>query len=159
MLTTSEPKQPDPLRGDKLRVHDKDTDTSVDLISVGRTIIEVNVQKGDPDDDDGDVTRTRHVFLIAEPETPPDFYAERAAVVSALVEAAKAKGWDCYWWIDIEAPSYPVVCIELPTGSVTWHIAAYDFERRFDLPERLPAYDGHDTAEKYRRLAACDWHS
>ena len=87
-------------------------------------------------------------------------YAERAACVAALVSAAESNGWTCYSWIDPkEGTSWPVVCIELPTGQVTWHIHLTEFDKLgLDrLPRSDSHWDGHTTGEKYDRLAKCDW--
>jgi hypothetical protein len=91
-----------------------------------------------------------------------ELYSERSACVAALVKAATAKQWVCWWCIDPETgPRWPVVGIELPTGQVTWHVSQADFDK-LGLAERLAkvdhaTWDGHSTEEKYRRLAACEW--
>lgn len=61
---------------------------------------------------------------------------------------------------DPDAPNWPVLFVKLPTGQVSWHINPEDRDlfshvRRTmaNMPD-APAWDGHDTAEKYRRLAA-----
>jgi hypothetical protein len=86
-------------------------------------------------------------------------YRERDQVVALLARVALALGWraglrrhepdpDPTWDEDWKN----VVAIDLPTGQVTWHF--HDSER--PLFHSLPAYpapwDGHDTAEKYRRV-------
>lgn len=90
-----------------------------------------------------------------------DLYRERAACVGALIKAAESKGWVCCWWIDPEEGlDWPIVCIELPTGQVTWHLAKMDFDQLgLERLEKVDArrWDGHPTSEKYRRLRECDW--
>lgn len=80
-------------------------------------------------------------------------YLERNQVVSALskcfpsgVARTAIDGWSEDW--------HGCVYIDLPTGQVSWHFhnsQAYLFEH---LPQYQGAWDGHDTPEKYRRLAA-----
>ncbi len=87
-------------------------------------------------------------------------YWERSAVVAALVSAAEAKGWETCQWVDAdEGSTWPVICIELPTGQVTWHVALDDAESlgltRLKVVD--PRWDGHSTKEKYQRLGKCDW--
>lgn len=80
-------------------------------------------------------------------------YAERNQVVAALAKLFPSgtartaiDGWDPAW--------HGCVYIDLPTGQVSWHY----HEREAHWFEALPPYtkpwDGHDTPEKYRRLAA-----
>lgn len=80
-------------------------------------------------------------------------YLERNRVVAALaccfpagVARTAIEGWDPEW--------ENCVYVDLPTGQVSWHF----HDDHAHLFARLPAYpgawDGHDTPEKYRRLAA-----
>jgi hypothetical protein len=84
-------------------------------------------------------------------------YVERNRVVAALAALAMRlgyhaglaqtviEGWEPEW--------HNAVYIDLPTGQVSWHYHDND-QPIFDF---LGAYrgewDGHDTPEKYRRLA------
>lgn len=80
-------------------------------------------------------------------------YEERNKVVAALAKVfpsgiAKTDipGWLEEW--------HGCVYIDLPTGQASWHYhdsQAYLFE---SLPPYEGEWDGHDTTEKYRRLAA-----
>ena len=80
-------------------------------------------------------------------------YEERNKVVAALAKCfpsgtAKTaiEGWDPEW--------HGCVYIDLPSGQVSWHFherQAYLFD---DLGPYQGQWDGHDTPEKYRRLAA-----
>ena len=82
-------------------------------------------------------------------------YLERNQVVAALarvfpsgIARTAIEGWSEDW--------HGCVYIDLPTGQVSWHYhdsQAYLFE---GLPPYAGAWDGHDTPEKYRRLAALD---
>ena len=78
---------------------------------------------------------------------------ERNQVVAALarlypsgLKRTAIEGWWDGW--------HGCVHIDLPTGQVSWH---YHDSQAF-LFDGLPSYagewDGHDTEEKYRRLAA-----
>lgn len=80
-------------------------------------------------------------------------YTERNQIVAALSKLFHAglartniPGWEPEW--------HGCVYIDLPTGQVSWHY----HERDADLFSHLGPYqgkwDGHDTPEKYRRLAA-----
>lgn len=79
-------------------------------------------------------------------------YLERNRVVAALAQCFPAgvaktaiEGWDEEW--------HGCVYIDLPTGQVSWHYHdshAYLFE---GLPSYMQPWDGHDTEEKYRRVA------
>lgn len=90
-------------------------------------------------------------------------YSERANVVAALIAAAESKGWECCWWVDpAQGLGWPVVCLNLPTGQATFHLAQADFER-LGL-ERLKKvegqqWDGHSTEDKYQRIADVDWNA
>jgi hypothetical protein len=89
-------------------------------------------------------------------------YAERNQCVALIAKMALVLGWRAgvrdhegkpgETW---EPDWRNLVCIDLPTGQVTWHF--HDSERL--LLTGMPAYpapwDGHDTAEKYRRVN--DW--
>ena len=96
---------------------------------------------------------------LAEMEARKDAaYEERNRVVAALARAAlnlgyramrtrtAIEGWSDDW--------HGCVCIDLPTGQVSWHY--HDSHAHlFDwLPPGDMEWDGHDTPEKYRRVAA-----
>lgn len=91
---------------------------------------------------------------LAEMEARKDAaYLERNQVVAALAKrfpsgTAKTaiEGWSEDW--------HGCVYIDLPTGQVSWHFhdsQAYLFD---GLPQYVGKWDGHDTTEKYRRVAA-----
>lgn len=81
-------------------------------------------------------------------------YAERNLLVAALsklfpahLERTTIEGWDPEW--------EQCVYIELPTGQVSWHLKVGEEANFAHLQWREgPSWDGHDTPEKYRRLAA-----
>lgn len=80
-------------------------------------------------------------------------YAERNKVVAALAKLFPSgtartaiEGWDPEW--------HGCVYIDLPTGQVSWHYQDAEAHLFASLPAYTKPWDGHDTAEKYRRLAA-----
>lgn len=80
-------------------------------------------------------------------------YAERNRVVAALaklfpsgVARTNIEGWSDDW--------HGCVYIDLPTGQVSWHFHDSQADLFADLPPYPGKWDGHDTDEKYRRLAA-----
>jgi hypothetical protein len=80
-------------------------------------------------------------------------YNERNQVVAALaklfpsgIARTSIEGWDAEW--------HGCVYIDLPTGQVSWHYHDSHSHLFDDLPPYAGAWDGHDTPEKYRRLAA-----
>jgi hypothetical protein len=82
-------------------------------------------------------------------------YRERDQLVAALSKLfeshlaahlpADEPGWD--GWRN-------VVCIHLPTGDVTWHIADAELPLFGHLAMRENHWDGYSDEEKYRRLNA-----
>jgi hypothetical protein len=91
--------------------------------------------------------------LAAMTERKDGAYLERNRVVAALAKCFPSgiartaiEGWSEDW--------HGCVYIDLPTGQVSWHYhdsQAYLFEC---LPPYAKPWDGHDTEEKYRRVAA-----
>lgn len=80
-------------------------------------------------------------------------YYERNQVVAALAKCFPSgtartaiEGWSDDW--------HGCVYIDLPTGQVSWHFHDSQAHLFADLPPYAGAWDGHDTPEKYRRLAA-----
>lgn len=96
---------------------------------------------------------TQDTQALAEMEARKDAaYLERNQVVAALakvfpsgVARTAIEGWSEDW--------FGCVYIDLPTGQASWHFhdsQAYLFA---DLPPYPGQWDGHDTPQKYRRLA------
>lgn len=81
-------------------------------------------------------------------------YAERNAIVIAFAKVSIARGDHVGWVADEREPDWPVLIIGTPEGQVSWHF------KKGELPDWVPPYpgewDGHDDAEKYRRLAALE---
>lgn len=82
-------------------------------------------------------------------------YLERNQVVAALAKCfpsgiAKTviEGWSEDW--------HGCVYIDLPTGQVSWHYRDSQAYLFAGLPRYTGLWDGHDTPEKYRRLAALE---
>lgn len=81
-----------------------------------------------------------------------DAYRERNQVVAALaklfpsgIAKTAIDGWDAEW--------HGCVYIDLPTGQVSWHYHDSQGDLFAGLPPYSKPWDGHDTAEKYRRLS------
>lgn len=80
-------------------------------------------------------------------------YTERNKLVAALskmfpagVSKTDIPGWSPEW--------HGCVYIDLPTGQVSWHFHDDDAGLFAHLEPYPGEWDGHDTPEKYRRLAA-----
>lgn len=92
-----------------------------------------------------------------------DVYAERNKVVAALAALAVRMGWPA----GTARPPIPgwdeawlnCVYIDLPTGQVSWHYHDRDSDLFGFLPPYRGVWDGHDTAEKYRRVLALRGHA
>lgn len=52
---------------------------------------------------------------------------------------------------DADADEWAIVYCWLPTGQVSWHVPR-DLAEQSDLPRKFVEWDGHDRAEKNRRL-------
>jgi len=102
-----------------------------------------------------------HVRKVSEVNSGQDqAYKERDMCVALIARMALALGYRV--WLaqhpdaDWEDDWRTIVYIDLPTGQVSWHI--HDSEREWFLrdlhynsnPDLI--WDGHDTAEKYRRV-------
>lgn len=90
------------------------------------------------------------VSVFDGPEALAALYRERAHLVAYLTTVYDSTAG----YTDPVATDWLVVTVNLPEGQATWHIAAADVDlfghvARADVP-----WDGHDTAEKYRRLRA-----
>lgn len=81
-------------------------------------------------------------------------YLERTRCTLALARAAQALGHHAGFAADLDAPGWPVLLIDLPTGQVSWHVRAEDRATAPDLGSYEGAWDGHTTGEKYSRLDA-----
>ena len=83
-------------------------------------------------------------------------YTERNQAVAVLVALAKRLGYHVWVNWNADDPDWPIVFVDLPSygaGQVSWHIP-YEEMRTF-FPDKLPiggGWDGHDNAEKARRL-------
>jgi hypothetical protein len=85
-------------------------------------------------------------------------YRERNQLAAALARAAIAMGFragvgehpegDKEWEPDWRT----ILFIDLPTGQLSWHFHDSEWPLLAGLPRYRGDYDGHSTAEKYRRL-------
>lgn len=75
-------------------------------------------------------------------------YRERAHLLAHL-----AVIYPAHLQADPAEPDWPLLVLELPTGSATWHIADSDLDLFGHVrTDRFTPWDGHSTEEKYRRL-------
>jgi hypothetical protein len=95
-------------------------------------------------------------LVAAHTEALHAVYKERGQVVLALARLAQAQGWTVGRMVDAEAPDWPVLMIDTPEGQISWHFKTDELP--LDLPLYDGVWDGHDTEEKYRRLAAAQAH-
>lgn len=70
-------------------------------------------------------------------------YPARYPLVLLAMSLAIQVGYPVGIRIDPDAPEWPVIYIELPTGQVSWH-----------MPQHESDWDGHTTEDKYQRIAA-----
>ena len=100
-----------------------------------------------------EITRLRE--RVRELEAERDgAYNERnrlVALLAAIMPSAKTRtnipGWDPAW--------DGCIFIELPTGQASWHYHEREAELFDHVTERHVEWDGHSTAQKYERIAAC----
>lgn len=89
-------------------------------------------------------------------------YAERNRLLVGFCALAIAMGFNACL-MDHEGADWDddwrtIVCIELPTGQVTWHIHDSEVPLFQFLSRTENHWDGHDTQEKYQRvLRLRDW--
>jgi hypothetical protein len=95
----------------------------------------LNAAEADPSNPDNDIA----------PELHERMYAKRTREMWMAAGFAASAGLGVGVAIDPKEPDWPVLFIELGDGigQVSWHIPAHP----------VP-FDGHTTAEKYRRIAA-----
>jgi hypothetical protein len=88
------------------------------------------------------VARQRDLIrVLAQIEEHDQNYDVRYGLVWQAAELAREVGYATGIRIDPNEPEWPVIYIDLPTGQISWHMPQYTGE-----------WDGHDTAEKYRRV-------
>jgi len=84
-------------------------------------------------------------------------YFERNLCAALIARMALASGWRAgIARTAIEGWSedwHGCVYVDLPTGQVSWHYHDSQAHLFSDLPAYTGAWDGHDTPEKYRRVA------
>jgi len=78
-------------------------------------------------------------------------YRERAHLVAHLAAAHPSI---LVYRADPDAPDWPVIFIDLPTGQVSWHIGPDDLDLFQHVTVGTGTWDGHNTEEKYARLDA-----
>lgn len=91
----------------------------------------------------GTNTKPALAWTLAQIERNDTNYVIRYGLVWQALALAVESGIGAGVRIDPAEPEWPVVYIDLPSGQVSWH-----------MPQFADAWDGHDTAEKYRRVRA-----
>lgn len=77
-------------------------------------------------------------------------YAERNRLVAALSHLFPTN-----IGLDPNEPEWPVILIESPAGQISWHITLDERHSLFaHIYDESGKWDGHDDAEKWRRVAA-----
>lgn len=88
-------------------------------------------------------------------------YDVRNGLVNRALELAKVLGFEFGKRLDKNEKNpelWPVLCITLPMdapgilGQVSWHTPIDEVKDIHLIPEYPHDWDGHDTAEKYRRI-------
>jgi hypothetical protein len=79
--------------------------------------------------------------VLGQIEQADTDYVARYPLVFRALSLALGAGYAAGVRIDPAEPEWPVVYIDLPTGQVSWH-----------MPQYAAKFDGHTTAEKYRRV-------
>ncbi len=80
-------------------------------------------------------------------------YFERNQLAQLVARMAGYLGWTATWRpSDAESSGWPTLFVQLPTGQISYHIP--QVEATVPLTWRPVAWDGHDDAEKYRRIDA-----
>jgi hypothetical protein len=79
-------------------------------------------------------------------------YAERDQLVAALSKCFPSHRTR-YEGADWEDDWRNIICVHLPTGQATWHVRDSELPWFTHLDAQPGHWDGHSTAEKYRRLA------
>lgn len=82
-------------------------------------------------------------------------YRERNRLVAALIRVG---GYPAEVVMAPDTEGWWIVYVETPAGQASWHISPDDMDLFRDWPvafgTRPSPWDGHDTEEKYRRVAA-----
>lgn len=80
------------------------------------------------------------LFCIEQADRDKDYAGRYQEVLRAMARAIDC-GYAAGIRLDPDEPDWPVVYIELPTGQVSWH-----------MPQHPIPFDGHDAAEKTKRI-------
>ena len=75
-------------------------------------------------------------------------YEERNRVIALLCRLFPSKVV-----LECETPGYHVLYVDTAQGQLSWHFPETDLHLFSGIPTGEVKWDGHDTDEKYRRLA------
>jgi len=102
---------------------------------------------------------------MTDEKTAQEVYEDRNALALALAETARnlhlerpgSSKFRACWkpdeGDDADADEWAIIYVWLPTGQVSWHVPR-DLAEQSELPRKFAEWDGHDRAEKNRRLRA-----
>lgn len=88
---------------------------------------------------------------MSTPNPLDEIYHERAHLVAHLATVYPSV---LVHRADPDAPDWPVLFINLPTGQVSWHVNPEDLDLFQHVTVGTETWDGHTTDEKYARLDA-----
>ena len=88
---------------------------------------------------------------MSTPDPMGIVYRERHHLIAHLAAAYPSV---LVYRADPDAPDWPVIFIDLPTGQVSWHINPEDLDLFEHVTVGTGTWDGHTTDEKYARLDA-----
>lgn len=107
-------------------------------------------------DSRGDIAGLARAYLLATADKD-GAYRERDQCVAAIAVLALLHGWRAWLGRHVggewEDDWRNIVFVELPTGQVSWHVHDSELPLFSFLQSTDEPWDGHDTPEKYRRLA------
>ena len=89
---------------------------------------------------------------ITQSSTLSDAYFDRNQAVLAFAKLALISGWRVGVGVDPKEPDWPVLYVDTPYGQVSWHFPAAELIGEW--PQYPGEWDGHDLAEKRRRMTA-----
>ena len=90
--------------------------------------------------------------MAATQSIPEEAYFDRNQLALAYAKLAQEKGWRVGFGLDPDEPDWPVLYIDTPAGQVSWHLPVAEVAIQ-DWPVYEGEWDGHDLAEKRRRLS------
>lgn len=88
--------------------------------------------------------------MSTQSNSKEEAYLDRNQAVMALAKLARMQGYTIGIKEDPQAPGWPVLMIDLPTGQVGWHLPAAELVG--DWPDYPKDWDGHTLQQKRSRI-------